>query len=307
MVRVRPDEDWTTPLLKTTHLTPEPPVVAEKTDGATFTREMVALQWRPFDPIYLYIIKPKGVAKPPPVLFLYGYPTTTKRFLNATYCRRVTEGGCAAIGFDTALTGERFRMRPMREWFVSELPESLATSAHDVQLILDYLVTRGDLDMGHVGIFGQGSGGAIAVLAAAADPRIKVIDLLSPWGDWPEWAAKTALLKPADRPGYTRPDFLKRVAPLDPVAWLSRLKGRPLRLQSREDDPAVPLDCQRSLQKAVPPGAVLVTYKDVMALYGGTSGSLLFSWMAGQLKPPAASLNTPPRGASAASGAKTFL
>src|ERR1035441_1223230 len=49
---------------------------------------------------------------------------------------------------------------------------SLALTVHDVQMVLNYLETRGDLDMSRVGMFGQGSGGAIAVLAAAADSRI---------------------------------------------------------------------------------------------------------------------------------------
>jgi dienelactone hydrolase len=281
--RVKPDEDWTTPFVSTTHLVPSPPIVAPQGDRATFTRELVSLQWRPFDAIYVYVIKPKGVTKPPPVLFLYGFPSGTKRFLDDSYCRRITEGGCAAIGFESALTGERFRMRPMREWFVSELPESLATSAHDVQYILNYLATRGDLDMNRVGMFGQGSGGSIAILAAAADPRIKAVDLLTPWGDWPDWAEKTAVISKADRPLYQLPKFQNSVAPLDPVAWLPNLADRQVRLQFREDDPAVPDKSREAIEKALPKSATLVTFKTNIAMYAGISGGRLFQWMADKL------------------------
>ena len=83
----------------------------------------------------------------------------------------------------------------MKEWFVSQLQESIAASAHDVQMILNYLAMRGDLDMDHVGMFGDGSGASIAILAAAVDPRIKASDLLDPWGDWPDWIAKSTLIQ----------------------------------------------------------------------------------------------------------------
>ena len=62
-----------------------------------------------------------------------------------------------------ALTGQRYHDRPMKEWFVSELRESLATSAHDVQMVLNYLASRGDVDMNRVGMFGDGSGASIAI------------------------------------------------------------------------------------------------------------------------------------------------
>ena len=32
-------------------------------------------------------------------------------------------------------------------------------------------------------MFGEGSGGTIALLAASVDPRIKAVDVLNPWGD----------------------------------------------------------------------------------------------------------------------------
>ncbi len=62
----------------------------------------------------------------------------------------------------------------MKEWFVSELQESLVESTHDVQMIINYLSTRGDLDMDRVGMFGQGSGGAIAILAAPWTRELKL-------------------------------------------------------------------------------------------------------------------------------------
>jgi hypothetical protein len=52
----------------------------------------------------------------------------------------------------SALNGHRYTYRPMKQWFVSELQEALGSSVHDVQMILNYLSTRDDLDMSRVGM-----------------------------------------------------------------------------------------------------------------------------------------------------------
>src|SRR5215467_12652341 len=139
-------EDWTTPDLGTSDLRPVGPVVLPLSDYTGYTVELIQVQWRFGDPLDLYVIKPKGVKKPPVILYLYGYPAGTDRFKDEAFQQKVTKNGFAAVGFVSALTGHRYHDRPMREWFVSELQESLAKSAHDVQLILNYLETRGDLD-----------------------------------------------------------------------------------------------------------------------------------------------------------------
>ena len=135
-------EDWTSPALKTSNLRPAQPLAALLNDYPGYTVELLQVQWRFGDPLDLYVMKPKGVAKPPVILYLYGYPADTDRFKDEGFQRAVTKDGFAAVGFVSALTGHRYHDRPMREWFLSELQESLATSAHDVQMVLDYLADR---------------------------------------------------------------------------------------------------------------------------------------------------------------------
>lgn len=284
MPRRHPNESWATPTLAGTRLTPQTPLVAETDDRPTFTREMVAVGWRPLDEFHLYVIKPKGIVRPPVVLYLYDYKNDTKRFLKDDYCERITRAGCAAVGFESALSADRFQMRPMRQWFVSELPEALAASAHDVQMILNYLETRGDLDLSRVGMFGQGSGASIAILAAGADPRIKALDLLNPWGDWPVWLQKSGVIPGADRARLTQAAFIRSVAPLDPLLWLPRLKGRKIRLIQVGEDPAVPVACREALAKALPAGAQVVRYDTGVNLFGAMGQGRLFSWLGSRIK-----------------------
>lgn len=282
--RQHPNESWTMPTLKGTHLTPQMPLVAETDDKPTFTRELVSVGWRPLESFNLYVVKPKGIKNPPVVLYLYDYRNDIKRFQNDDYCERITRSGCAAVGFESALSADRFQMRPMKEWFVSELPEALSESAHDVQMILNYLGTRGDLDMTKVGMFGQGSGASIAILAAGADPRIKALDLLNPWGNWPVWLKQSPAIQSVDRPALTRSAFLSAAAPLDPLIWLPRLKDRKIRLIQVKDDGMTPGDCQAALAKAVPVGTQVVQYDSNLAVYGALGHGRLFAWVSSRIK-----------------------
>src|SRR5260370_9689165 len=145
-------EDWTSPALSSSsNLRPAPPITGYINDYPGYTVELLQVQWRFGDPLDLYVMKLKGVKKPPVILYLYGYPSDTDRFKDEAFQDKVTKDGFAAVGIVSALTGHRYHDRPMREWFISELQECLPTSAHDVQMVLDYLAHRGDLALTPVG------------------------------------------------------------------------------------------------------------------------------------------------------------
>ena len=240
------------------------------------------------NPIYLYVILPKGVKNPPVILYLYSYPSDSDTFVDQDFCKLVTKNGFAAIGFVSALTGHRYHDRPMREWFISELRESLVSSVHDVQMILNYLATRGDLDMDHVGMFGEGSGATIAILAAAVEPRLKVLDLLDPWGDWPDWLSKSSLIPKEERADYLKPEFLKLVELLEPIKWLPQLQSRTLRLQDALYDKVTPSIAKKRIESAMPASAQIVRYKDSQALGNVASEGKFFDWVKERVRPAVA-------------------
>jgi hypothetical protein len=281
-------EDWSSLSLANSELIPERPLLGERDDNPQFTRELLQVQWRQGDPIDLYVIRPKGVAKSAPILYLYSYPSETDIFRSDAYCAHVTKHGFAAIGFVSALTGHRYTNRPMKEWFVSELQEAVGSSVHDVQMILNYLSTRGDLDMSRVGMFGVGSGGTVAILAAAADPRIKTIDLIDPWGDWPDWMAKSSLIPEPERPNYLKPEFLKKVAPLDPVLWLPHLKSQQVRLQQVFDDSVTPRVVQDRMKAASLGTTQIVAFETTKQFSSAEAGDKMLQWMEDQLRPASA-------------------
>jgi hypothetical protein len=278
----RAKESFSDLSLKGSDLVAQEPVFGSREEYPTFIRELWQLRWRPNDPIDFYIILPRNVKKPPVVLYLYGFPSDTDRFKDNGYCTRVVQNGAAAIGFVSALTGQRYTNRPFSHWFISELPESLASTVHDVQMILNQLKTRQDLDLTRIGMYGQGSGGAIAILAAAADPRIQALDLLDPWGDWPDWFAKSDAFPTDQRPTYVTPEFQKKLEPLEPVRYLPELKDRKIRIQFVKQN-GEPENAVKKLESAAPPAAQISHFETGHDLFEAYSGGRLFAWLAAEL------------------------
>ena len=277
-------EDWTSPALASSSLRPVPALVGYNTTYDGYTVELIQVQWRWGDPLDLYVIKPTGVKKPPVILYLYGYPGNTDRFKDESFHKSVTKDGFAAVGFVSALTGHRYHDRPMKEWFVSELQECLATSAHDVQMVLDYLATRDDLDMTRVGMFTQGSGASIGILASAVDSRIKVLDALDPWGDWPTWMATSPFVPEEERAEYVKPEFQKKVAALEPIDWLPKIRAKEFRLQDAIFEPNTPKTAKEKLRAAVPSGATVVIYKTPEEFNAVVRGKKELEWIQHELR-----------------------
>ena len=288
-------EDLTTPSLTTSHLLPMRPIQAFLDDHPTYTVELLEVQWRWGDPLDLYVIKPKGVKNPPVILYLYGYPTKTDILRDDAYDELVTKDGFAAVGFVSALTGHRYHDRPMKQWFLSELQECLTTSAHDVQMVLNYLAARGDLDMDRVGMFAQGSGATIAILASAVDPRIKVLEALDPWGDWPTWIATSPFVPENERAEFVKPEFLKKVAALDTLDWLPRIQAKTFRLDQELFDTVTPRSVKDKLRAAAPANSSTLLYKNMDEFKAAFEAGKNLQWIQHELQSiPAPSASSTP-------------
>lgn len=277
-------EDWSTPSLKTSRMLPlkaEGPLVDTSHEG--YVVEFWRLTWRPGDPIEVHVFKPTGVTRPPVILNLFGYPNDLDPYRLEVVQKEFVKGGFAVVGFTSALTGQRYHDVPMKMWFLSELPESMAATAHDVQLMIDFLEKRGDLDTSRIGMFGNGSGGAIGILASAVDPRIKVLDVLDPWADWPTWLS-TSPFPPADeRANYVKPEFLKSVSSLEPLEWLPKIQAEKFRFQDDQINPETPLPIKEKIRVAAPAGTTIVQYKSKAELMAAFPHSSNLEWLKQQL------------------------
>jgi hypothetical protein len=279
-------EDLTKPAVQPNMTTDVVHLDKETKDG--ITRELIHVQWRQFDPIDLWVMKPANVKKPPVILYLYSYPSTNDRYKDMNFCRFLTENGFAAVGFVSALTGQRYHDIATREWFVRDLQAALGASVHDVQLILNYLDKRGDMDMTRVGMWGDGSGATIALIAASVDSRIKALDLVDPWGDWPTWLAKSSLVPENQRADLQKPEFLKSVENFEPVSLFPRLTTPQVRIQHINDVTVTPQAVRERMEAAAPPQATVVHYPNTQAFVSDVAKSgKSFDWIKEQLEPVA--------------------
>jgi len=282
-------EKWGLPGDIKTGLEPRPPALVQSDDRPEFVRDLFRLQWRAGDPIDVWLMRPKAAGKlpekAPVILYLYSYDASGDRFRDNEWCKRATADGYAAVGFVGALTDYRFKNRGLSKWFVSELPESLGSTTHDVQLILNFLSQRGDIDMSRVGMFGLGSGATIAILAAQADARISTLDVLEPWGDWANWVSKSAIVPQEERSKYQSKEFLNSIAPLDPVLYLPRLQTPNVRLQLVLNGQITPPAARERIAEAVSLRATIVKYQNPEDLFKAWQTAGLSGWIKQQLRP----------------------
>jgi pimeloyl-ACP methyl ester carboxylesterase len=279
-------EDWTSlPIAKSgLSLGSIGAVALGKVDVGDCTRERLRVQWRVNDPIDLFLIRPHGMQKLPAVLFLYNYTSDEAIFEQEHWCNVAVSNGFAVVGVPSALSWSRIRPpRPLKDWFVSELQEALAVSTHDVQMVLNSLATRNDIDTQQVAIFGEGSGGAVAILAASADPRIRVLDLMNPWGDWPDWLKGSLQIPEAERANYLKPEFLARVSTLDPVSYLPQLKDLAIQIQQVLADPVTPQPARDKIAAAVSEPGTVTRYASVADEAKALGSQGIVGWIATKL------------------------
>ena len=281
-------EDFSSLSLKGSAFFPLPPVLGQRDEDPklSFVRERWQMMWRPADSIDLYVCKPKGAAaKLPVILYLYTYPSDTDRFKRDDWCMAMTSEGFAAVGFLSAYTGARLDMRPPNATFFTDFQESLASTVHDVQMILDYLATRGDLDMERVVMYGQGSGGTIAILASSVDKRIQALDVLTPWGDWPNFFAQTRYVAADKRSKFLAPEFQSKIAGMDPLTVLPKVQAKSVRIDNVRKSGPMPEASQGRLEGAAPPNAIINQYGDIAAFVPHAGAS--FAWLRAESQPNA--------------------
>ena len=95
---------------------------------------------------------------------------------------------------------------------------------------LDLLAGRDDIAAGRIGLVGHDFGAMHGVVLAAEDPRIAATVMIAAtprWGDWflPFWPISG-----------DRWDYLRDLAPLDPISRIGELSPRPVCLQFARSD-----------------------------------------------------------------------
>jgi len=182
-----------------------------------------------------WFIPPSGLAPAPAVVLSHGWARSRAELLpHASFLHRA---GYAVLAFDYRNRGES-----EGEHVTMGLYEQ-----DDLLAAIDLLAARPEVDPARLGVFGMSLGGAIAVLVAARDPRIRALAVEAPY------ATHRALMTRGIRhylhlPTFPFADiaklFIERrlgapVAQLDPLSAVHLISPRPLLVIADELDAVV--------------------------------------------------------------------
>jgi len=209
-------------------------------------------------PGYLLLPDPKSFKGPRPVIIaLHGTGGNKDNMANLVL--KAARAGFIGVAIDGRFHGERTRAGNGSDEYNAAIAETFKTgkghpfyfdTSWDVMRLVDYLVTRQDVDPARIGLTGISKGGIETYLASAADPRIAAavpyIGVQSfKWAlDNGQWRARIATIQPAfdaaakhagksaDDVNFVR-EFYARVVPgidgrFDGPAMLTLIAPRPL-------------------------------------------------------------------------------
>ena len=152
-----------------------------------------------------------------------------------------------------------------------------AREQDDLVSVVDYLVTRADVNGERLGALGFSMGGATLILAAAREPRIKAVVADSSWSEAKNWlrpSVKASFLHPRDRFSALslRLAELRTGFDLDvlrPVDVISQLSPRPVLLVHAGADEVVPAaEGERNFEAARKP-------KELVLVAGAAHGDTI--------------------------------
>jgi hypothetical protein len=107
-----------------------------------------------------------------------------------------------------------------------------------------------------------------------------------------------------ERLQYVKPEFLKKVATLDPVDWLPKIQAKKFRIDNELFETNTPKAVKEKLRAAVPAGASVMLYANIEEFKAAFQNGKNLDWIQHELQSlpaPETSSNTldgsPPSGA----------
>jgi hypothetical protein len=87
-----------------------------------------------------------------------------------------------------------------------------------------------------------------------------------------------------EQANFVKPEFLQKVAVLDPVEWLPKVQAKKLRLQQNLFETDTPKTSKEKLRAAVPAGTPIVLYKTVAEFNAAFPNSTDLEWIEHELR-----------------------
>ena len=202
------------------------------------------------------LITPKTPAPQPApaILFVHWYgppaPTSNRtQFIPDGIA--LARQGVTALLIDTPWSVPTyFRTRTREEDYTRSVQQ-----VKDLRRALDVLLAQPGIDRARVAYVGHDFGAMYGTIAAAVDPRVTHVVFMAGTASFSDW-----FLYGPKMEGEARDRFIAQLAPLDPVKWVSKLRG-PVLMQFADTDEHVSTARRELLTAAAPRGADVRVYK----------------------------------------------
>jgi predicted esterase len=125
----------------------------------------------------------------------------------------------------------------------------------DLRRAIDVLAAQPGIDRTRLAYVGHDFGAMYGSITAAVDPRVTHFVFMAGTASFSDWFLYGPKLE-----GEARETFVAELAPLDPVKWLSRVRG-PVLMQFADNDEHVSTARREQLAAAAPKGADIRVYK----------------------------------------------
>ena len=207
----------------------------------------------------------------PAILFVhwYGPPApTSNRTQFVPDAIALAQRGVTSLLIDTPWSAPTyFRTRTRAEDYSRSVQQ-----VKDLRRALDVLAAQPGIDRTRFAYVGHDFGAMYGSIAAVVDPRVTHFVFMAGTASFSDW-----FLYGPKMEGEARETFIAELAPLDPVKWVTRLRG-PVLLQFADNDEHVSTARREQLAAAAPKGADVRVYKAGHELSGESTRERL-EWL----------------------------
>jgi pimeloyl-ACP methyl ester carboxylesterase len=197
-------------------------------DAAPSTRDGVRVRDIRVADTEAYLVEPVAGARGPGLVFLHWFDTEAPDGNRSQFLDEAS-ALARAYGAVSILPQGRF------PWTAAPTDagadsERIRAEVERHRAALDLLAAHDDVEAGRIGLVGHDFGAMHGVILAAEDARVAATVMIAAtprWGDWflPFWPI-----------AGDRWDYLRALAPLDPISRVADLAPRPVLLQFARDD-----------------------------------------------------------------------
>jgi fermentation-respiration switch protein FrsA (DUF1100 family) len=221
-----------------------------------------------------------GQAPYPCVVTLHGIGMTKEDI--RPLAALLVPAGMAVLAYDAQYHGERKRdAESILSPLIYRSRDALVQTVVDGRRVVDYLLTRPEIDPQRIGLVGLSLGGILGGVLAGEEPRFKAVALVVAGGGWGDIlrlsrnAAAVALRNAGLEPAAAQ----AALDPVDPIHFVARIPPRPLLFINGRKDEIIPVPASQALQALAAAPSTEVQWLEAGHTLAPAAPALLLVWL----------------------------